>query len=170
MAKTDTRGLERFAKKASLYKLDEVNIEAVADAVAEQGRDIAMEIYGGHPVTVSIEKSGAGGRKVVAVGEGLSFMEFGTGLVGWKDQLSNYYDRQLPTDTIWFESRTANPPKTEGWVYNYDNPITKPDRKGWFFGGKYTQGQPAQAQMFRTAERLRREMPSIAISKLKKGD
>lgn len=170
MAKTDTRGLERFAKKVSLYKLDKVNIEAVADAIAEQGRDIAMEIYGGHPVTVSVEKSGAGGRRVVAVGEGLSFMEFGTGIVGLRDKLYTAYNRQLPTETIVFESPKGHPQQTQGWEYNYENPFTKQDGKGWFFGGKYTQGQPAQAQMFRTAERLRREMPSIAISKLKKGD
>jgi hypothetical protein len=64
----------------------------------------------------------------------------------------------------------AVPQQTQGWEYNYDNPLTKKDGKGWHYGGKYTQGQPAEAQMFRTAERLRREMPSIAISKLKKGD
>ena len=156
-----TRGLERFAKKVSLYK-DGFECDEIAQKVAERGAEIIREKYGArHLRGIDISKEGKGQRKITVR---ISFDEYGTGNVG-----QGTYEGELPTEPIRFESPKGYPQETQGWEYSYYNPLTKiiGGHIGWYFGGRYTEGQPAQAQMFHSAQQLRSEIINIALSVIK---
>ena len=169
MAKINTQGLDHFAKRISLYKdsFTDSNKEQLIEKVAERGKELAEYYYGMYKndddIEVTIENAGTGSRRLVASGERVAYLEFGTGIMGY-----GTYEGKLPTQTLSFESPKGHPQTTQGWEYNYENPLTKADGKGWFFKGVYTRGQPAQAQMFETAQQLRREIADMTRKEIKK--
>lgn len=164
MAKIDTRGLDRFRQRVSLINLSEKKLENIAEAVAERGIQIASRYYGGRSdVTISSTKEGGGHRKLIATGAGLSFEEFGTGLTG-----KGTYQGKLPTEIIRFPSKFTKTgwDETKGWVYNYRRKKRGTDY--WWYNGWLTYGEPAQAQMFKTAQDLRQEIADIVIKEIKR--
>lgn len=135
----------------------------IAEKLAEKGEEIAKANYSSQSIKVSHNKAVDGNAKIVAQGEGIAYMEFGTGVTGD----GTYPDKKkLPTETLSFESPKGHPQTTQGWVYNYPNRYTK-ILGGWFFGNTFTTGQPAKAQMFYTHRTLQKEYVKIAKSVIK---
>ena len=166
MAGVDLKGLRSFNAKVALYKDIGKSYESIAEKLGERGVQIAQGKYQG-VAAISVEKTGtAGQRKLIAKGEGLSFLEFGTGLVG----KAKGYEGQLPTETIEFESpkNSGKMQKTQGWEYYYPNPLTKVNG-GWFANGVFHRGQESKAQMYETSRQLRSEAGEIAKQILKGG-
>lgn len=150
---SDFSGLENFRNK--LLRLQKINKGDLAKDIAESGASIAREKYLSAAVTVSTEQKGNGAR-IIAQGEQVAFMEYGTGHQG----AFSGYEGNLPSQTLHFESPKGTPQSTLGWQYNYDNPQTKVEKNGeigWYYGGSFTTGQPAQAQMWKTALELRKK-------------
>ena len=145
-------------------------------AIAERGKDLAQSKYGGD-VVVTAEKDGTysgvsvrvkdvnGGKaKVIASGEKVAFYEYGYGIEG----RDSAYQGQLPTEPITFES-AGNTHTTQGWEYYYPNSKTKRTvggQEGWFHNRQFVTGQPAQAQMWRTANELEQGEAESAVEKL----
>lgn len=168
---TDLKGLNNFKSKLQKFATINSNFTTeVADEIARRGQEIAISEYAGlEGVNVSHETMGRGISRVVAQGEQISYIEFGTGRVG---QYSNYDRRFLPDKNV---------PITGYWEYYYDSPYkrrghsdgkTKADRGWWHkFEGedkaRFTTGQEAGMQMYRTSQRLKNEMASIVKNKLK---
>lgn len=132
-------------------------------AVAERGKDLAQSKYGGD-IVVTAESLGNGKAKVIASGEKVAFYEYGYGVEG----RDSAYQGQLPTEPITFES-AGNTHTTQGWEYYYPNSKTKRTvggQQGWFYDKEFVTGQPAQAQMWRTANELEQGEASSAVEKL----
>lgn len=146
----DLSGIKNFRER--LQKLKNISNTDIAMAVAEHGKDLAQEKYGSGDVIVTAESIGDGKARVVAKGEKVAFYEYGVGTQGEQSA----YKGNLPTEPITFES-AKEIHTTPGWEYNYPNEKTKRNiggSIGWFYGGKFTDGQPAQAQMWLTANEL----------------
>lgn len=138
--------------------------EELAFAIAQKGKDIADNYYAGASVNVMVENGNP--AKVVAEGQQVRYLEYGTGSQG---ALSGY-EGNLPTEPITFESPKGDLQTTQGWKYNYRNPKTKVvemGQIGWYFGGKFTTGRPAEAQMWKTARDLREQAKSIVMDSIK---
>ena len=156
---TDLKGLESFRNKLQRYS--NVNVRftnQVAEEIAKRGEQIAREEYAAiSKVNVSHENIGSGMCRVVAERDGLSYIEFGTGRVG---EQSNYPTEKLPQYGV---------PITGNWEYYYpsEHKITKDGEEGWMLGSSFVKGQSAGMQMYRTSQRLKNEMASIAKNKLK---
>ena len=130
-----------------------INRDEIVELVGNIGVEIATDEYQGkiNDIT-SIDSSN--GTKIVARGEKIAYMEFGTGVTG-----RNTYDGTLPTQKLVFESPKGVRQSTEGWQYNY--------RKEQGQTEKDFIGHVAEAQMFKTAQRLRTELPSKIKQKIK---
>lgn len=165
---TDLSGLKNFTTKLANYGGINKNFKGkLVKEIVEEGKWIAMSEYGSSGVTsVNVKstynKNGEG--TISAEGQGVAYIEFGTGTQG---QNSNYPREKLPTQTIEFESPKGSPQSTQGWEYNYDNDQTKVkdeegNVRGWYFNGQFTDGRKAGMQMYRTSKELRSKLPSIA--------
>lgn len=138
-----------------LNKLKNLDVDELVTRVAERGTELAQSKYSGEAVIVQAESLGNGKARIVASGDKVAFLEFGTGDEGAKKG----YEGKLPTETITFNvgNRTLS---TQGWEYYYDNAQTKRTKdgsRGWYYQKKFQIGQPAQAQMWRTANELEQE-------------
>ena len=74
----------------------------------------------------------------------------------------------MPTNPLTFES-AGNIHTTQGWEYYYPNSKTKRTvggQQGWFHNKEFVTGQPAQAQMWRTANELEQGEAKKAIEQL----
>lgn len=163
---TDLRELNRFRNRLkNLGSTSTQFANKIVDELAKKGADIARQEYAGvEGVNVYYETTGAGSSRVVAEKEGLAYIEFGTGRVG---EQSKYDKDYLPQSGI---------PITGKWEYYYDNPKTKRTSKtgeeGWYhkFEGeekaRFTKGQSAGMQMYRTGQRLVQEGKDIIKNKL----
>lgn len=151
--------LNTFMKRLQNLKTSNTNkANILADKIADKGVQIASEKYGGEKVVVSKIPATQGKSSVVAKGEKVSFMEFGTGVMG-----KGTYDKsKLPTEIITFESPVGQPQSTKGWQYNYRKEQGQTDRD-W-------KGFEAKAQMFHTAQQLRQEIPQIVAQEIDQGD
>lgn len=159
----DLSGIKSFRKR--LQALKSISNDDIVMAVAEKGKDIAQSRYGGD-VVVSAESLGGGKAKIIASGEKVAFYEYGVGTQGEESG----YQGNLPTEPITFES-AGETHTTQGWQYNYPNPKTKKtvgDSVGWFYDGKFTDGAPAQAQMWKTANELQNGKAVQAVKELMK--
>lgn len=157
----DLSGLKNVRDK--LQRLKAITNDDIVMAVAEKGKDIAQSRYDGD-VIVTAESLGGGKARLSAKGEKVAFYEFGVGTQGQESG----YQGELPTEPITFES-AGETQTTQGWQYNYPNPKTKRNMGngiGWFYGGKFTDGQPAQAQMWRTANDLEQGEALKAVEQL----
>lgn len=157
----DLSGLKNVRDK--LQRLKAITNDDIAMAVAERGKDLAQSKYGGD-VVVTAESLGGGKAKVIASGEKVAFYEYGYGVEG----RDSAYQGQLPTEPITFES-AGNTHTTQGWEYYYPNSKTKRTvggQEGWFHNRQFVTGQPAQAQMWRTANELEQGEAKKAIEQL----
>lgn len=163
---TDLKGLNNFRSK--IQKFSSINSKLaneLADEIAKRGEQIAMSEYAGvNGVSVHHENLGGGMSKVVAEGEQVAYIEFGTGRVGEK----TYPDTHLPKQGV---------PITGEWQYYYPSEYKRTSKttgeEGWYhkFEGeekaRFTKGQSAGMQMYRTSQMLRNEMASIVKNKMK---
>lgn len=152
----DYSGLKRFMSKLDNIKNSKDSLlNTIANKVAENGSKIAEQEYSGTSIQVNVEQADNGISSIIASGEKINYLEFGTGIVG-----QGTYAGELPTQPIEFESPKGSPQVTQGWEYNYPNPKTKKG-DGWYYNGEFTQGEKAQSQMFNTAKQLKEEVPKI---------
>ena len=157
----DLSGLKNVRDK--LQRLKAITDDDIVMAVAERGKELAQEKYSGD-IVVTTENIGNGKAKVIASGEKVAFYEFGYGVEG----RDSAYQGQLPTESITFES-AGNTHTTQGWEYYYPNSKTKRTvggQQGWFHNKEFVTGQPAQAQMWRTANELEQGEAKKAIEQL----
>ncbi|NCC99908.1 MAG: hypothetical protein EOL95_09465 [Bacteroidia bacterium] len=151
----DTSGLKNFITKVSNLTIRGNKLKNdLANSIANRGVEIASEKYSGKGVSVNPTPSVDGKSSVVAEGEKISFMEFGTGIVG-----DGTYAGTLPTQDISFESPKGVAQSTKGWEYNYRKKQGKVD-KDWV-------GFVAGAEMFHTSQELKQEMPIIVANAIK---
>lgn len=163
---TDLRGLNNFRNKLQRHaNASSQPARLVAEHIAKQGEQFAREEYAGvQGVSVYHESNGATSR-VVAEGEGLAYIEFGTGRVG---EQSKYPNEKLPKQGV---------PITGQWEYYYPSQYKRTSKttgeEGWYhkFEGeedaRFTKGQSAGMQMYRTSQRLRNYMATQLKIKLK---
>lgn len=157
----DLSGLKNVRDK--LQRLKAITDDDIAMAIAERGKELAQEKYSGD-IVVTTENIGNGRAKVIASGEKVAFYEYGYGVEG----RDSAYKGQLPTEPITFES-AGNTHTTQGWEYYYPNSKTKRTvggQQGWFHNKEFVTGQPAQAQMWRTANELEQGEAKKAIEQL----
>ena len=157
----DLSGLKNVRDK--LQRLKAITNDDIVMAVAERGKDLAQSKYGGD-VVVTAESLGGGKAKVIASGEKIAFYEYGYGVEG----RDSAYQGQLPTEPITFESAGVTH-TTQGWEYYYPNSKTKRTvggQEGWFYNRQFVTGQPAQAQMWRTANELEQGEAASAVEQL----
>jgi hypothetical protein len=160
---TDLSGLINFKNKLERYKsINSKFANEVLDAVLTRAEQIARQEYAGFAVEIGREMTSAGVGRLYAKGDGIAYIEFGTGLVG---EQSGYPKDKLPKEKLQFESPKGSPQQTDGWEYYYDNPETK-IMGGWFFGKTFTQGKKAGMQMYRTSQQLKREIATIVKNKI----
>lgn len=158
MSKVTVTGITNFRNR--LQKLKQTTSDELALAISKYGSDYAQSLYSGDSIMVSAENTGNGKAKITAEGKQVAFLEYGTGLVG-----KGSYEGNLPTEPITFES-AGKTHTTNGWEYYYDNPDTKAtvnNVKGWFWGNNFSEGWKAQAQMWHTAEHIRKGGATKAI-------
>ena len=157
----DLSGLKNVRDK--LQRLKAITDDDIVMAIAERGKELAQEKYSGD-IVVTTENIGNGRAKVIASGEKVAFYEYGYGVEG----RDSAYQGQLPTEPITFES-AGNTHTTQGWEYYYPNSKTKRTvggQQGWFHNKEFVTGQPAQAQMWRTANELEQGEAKKAIEQL----
>lgn len=164
---TDLKGLNNFRSKLQKFAKKNSNFTTeVSDEIARRGQEIAISEYAGlNGVNVSYETIGNGKSRVVAQGEQIAYIEFGTGRVG---EQSKYPTDKLPKEGV---------PITGQWEYYYPSQYKRTSKttgdEGWYhkFEGeekaRFTKGQSAGMQMYRTSQRLKNEMASIVKNKLK---
>jgi hypothetical protein len=152
------KGLLNFQKKLNNADFTELKND-VAQAIADRGVEIAKEKYGSESIQVSAELIGDGRAKIIAKGDQIGYLEFGTGIQG-----EGQYPKpeSLPTKTLQFESPKGVSRETKGWVYNYMKKLYHPENKD-------VTGRPPKAQMFYTAQELKQEKKNI-IKKVLRGD
>ena len=171
---TDLRELNRFRNRLkNLGSTSRQFANEVVDELVKKGADIATQKYAGvDGVNVSYETNGSGQGRIIAEGEQVAYIEFGTGRVG---QYSNYDRRFLPDKNV---------PITGYWEYYYDSPYkrrghsdgkTKADRGWWHkFEGeekaRFTTGQEAGMQMYHTRQELIAQSKAIIQNKLEGDD
>lgn len=157
----DLSGLKNVRDK--LQRLKAITNDDIVMAIAERGKELAQEKYSGD-IVVTTENIGNGRAKVIASGEKVAFYEYGYGVEG----RDSAYQGQLPTEPITFES-AGNTHTTQGWEYYYPNSKTKRTvggQQGWFNNKEFVTGQPAQAQMWRTANELEQGEAKQAVEQL----
>lgn len=147
--------LKSLSKSGKSIKPNEI-----ADIVGDVGINIARQEYAITGITPNEIRKEINGNQVeiVAVGEHLAFMEFGTGVLG-----EGTYSGDLPEKSVklQFESPKGIQQSTDGWVYNYRKK-QNPDKveKDW-------KGMPAKAQMFNSSQRLSEQLGEEIKNNLK---
>lgn len=164
---TDLKGLLNFKKRVEKYTKPEWRV-SIIEKILSYGRNIAIEEYqasGTHDYQIQTENNGLSG-KIVAVGEQIAYIEFGTGAYA-----NGSYKGKIPTENV---------PITGSWTYYYDSPnkVEINGKKGWFapieksdqYGEddsqygvnfRFVVGQQAGNQMYNVSKRLREELPMI---------
>ena len=149
-------GLEHYIKTLEKYGELLKDFRKAMMALCEDAKQYAENQYtqyGHSSVTVSYENHGSTAT-IFANGNAVAFFEFGTGEVGRGTYPSETY---LPSSGV---------PITGDWEYYYpsDAKATVNGVKGWWWGAKFVKGNKAEAEMWRTAEYIRRKA-HIIISK-----
>ena len=149
-------GLEHYIKTLEKYAEPLKDFRKAMMALCEDAKQYAenqYSQYGHSSVTVSYENHGSTAT-IFANGNAVAFFEFGTGEVGRGTYPSETY---LPSSGV---------PITGDWEYYYpsDAKATVNGVKGWWWGAKFVKGNKADAEMWRTAEYIRRKA-HIIISK-----
>lgn len=142
-------GLEHYIKTLEKYAELLKDFRKAMMALCEDAKQYAenqYSQYGHSSVTVSYENHGSTAT-IFANGNAVAFFEFGTGEVGRGTYPSETY---LPSSGV---------PITGDWEYYYpsDAKATVNGVKGWWWGAKFVKGNKAEAEMWRTAEYIRRK-------------
>lgn len=142
-------GLEHYIKTLEKYGELFKDFRKAMMALCEDAKQYAENQYtqyGHSSVTVSYENHGSTAT-IFANGNAVAFFEFGTGEVGRGTYPSETY---LPSSGV---------PITGDWEYYYpsDAKATVNGVKGWWWGAKFVKGNKAEAEMWRTAEYIRRK-------------
>ena len=176
MEKVRKIGLDRQAIKKAIQDLqqmkNEVNalsgpaIEEILTEAVNYCRSITpiSDKEGNHLADNTYWEKTPNGYRIVQEGEHVAYVEFGTGVVG----RNNPHDSQEALNEV-------------GWQYGSGKTIftTKDGKTGWFYPEdaerkhrKFTEGQPANMQMYRTAlwleERLGVKVKYIVSEAVKK--
>ena len=150
MASTiDLSGLEHYIKVLTEYGTKLKDFRKAIMKLGKKARKFAEEKYSEHghsSITVEFEPHGTTAT-IYAKGNAVAFFEFGTGEVGRGTYPSETY---LPSSGV---------PITGDWEYYYpsDAKATVNGVKGWWWGAKFVKGNKAEAEMWRTAEYIRRK-------------
>ena len=150
MASTiDLSGLEHYMKVVEKYGQMLKDFRMAMIELCEDAKQYAENQYtqyGHSSVTVSYENHGSTAT-IFANGNAVAFFEFGTGEVGRGTYPSESY---LPSTGV---------PITGDWEYYYPSEAkaTVNGVKGWWWGAKFVKGNKAEAEMWRTAEYIRRK-------------
>jgi hypothetical protein len=141
--------------------LDKISSEdmrnKIANEIAKKGAEFAVEEYSGENVVVSTNEASDGKAKIVAQGQEVAYIEFGTGEEGRAT-----YPGILPSVGV---------PLTGSWQYYYPSKhkrTLKDGTLGWFHNKKFHIGRKAGACMWRTAIDLRKDAIAIAKGVIKK--
>lgn len=154
----DLTGLNRFRQRLGVLQ-DNNLLEEITRELVSEGTKHLTSLYNDTSILVTSEVNG-NQAYIFAEGEKIAYLEYGTGYIGEKT-----YDGKLPEIEITFIDAFGIPQRTEGWEYYYDNPRTK-RMGGWFYTDDdgelhFTEGDVAQAQMWRTAQWLRENAYNI---------
>lgn len=155
------RELDLFQKKIKRQT------EEFVKALAERGVEIAQlkfstAVYAGtNDVSVKVEDEGKNKKAVVAMGNAVLFIEFGTGIL-YPDDHPEKVDGVSPRGT-YGQGKGANP---RGWAY-YGDPGNEPSSRVVHVSkdGRQvvkTQGSPANKCLYESREALRQDWESIA--------
>lgn len=180
---TNLTGLRNFYNKIKNFGETRKIANEIVDELAIRGAEIARREYGSvEGVNVYSETTGNGSSRIIAQGEKVAYIEFGTGIVG---KNSKYPKKHLPKETLTFESPKGEMQTTSGWEYYYNNPRTKRKvtdeegnilSQGWWhkFEGEdeatYVTGQEAGKQMYKTSQELRKQAKTIIKNKIRSKD
>lgn len=140
------KGLKSFTNK--LDKLKNLKEDKLSKKVAQEALIHLKSLYDDELVYCLIQPKGMTQYRLSAYSSQIAYIEYGTGLIG-----QGTYKGNLPTQVLTFESpkKSGRINTTNGWVYNYPNPITKPTGTGWTYNNQYTEGQVAKGQMWNTS-------------------
>ena len=167
MAFVVKNGLQNFANKLKNYKAQGDLAERVVEKVANKGIEIAQNKWGNQANV--IQRGDGVKRSIIAVDNNkinpsIAYTEFGTGIQG-----EGKYEGKLPTQNISFTDKNGLEWTAQGWEYYYPNSKTKRTvggQEGWFHNRQFVTGQPAQAQMWRTANELEQGEAKQAVEQL----
>ena len=155
------RELDLFKKKIKRQT------EEFVKALAERGVEIAQlkfstAVYAGtNDVSVKVEDERKNKKAVVAMGNAVLFIEFGTGIL-YPDDHPEKVDGVVPRGTHG-QGKGANP---NGWSY-YGDPGNEPTSRVVHYASDgravvRTRGNQANKCLYETREELRRDWESIA--------
>lgn len=147
----DLSGLKNVRDK--LQRLKAITDDDIVMAVAERGKELAQKGFGAS-VSVETIPLGNGKARVEAIGQQVSFIEYGVGISG-----EGTYKGQLPTQDITFTARNGKEHTTSGWVYNYF--VKEIDNKA-----KDHIGFTAKAPMWNTVNQLKQGKAKQAVEQL----
>lgn len=159
-----SRGLNSFSKKLGSQDFSDLKNQ-VADTIANRGVEIAKSLYGSEAIQVTATKSLDGYATIIAKGDNVAYLEFGTGIQGE----GKYPDpSKKPTKKLVFYSRGAMQ-STDGWEYNYFK--SQKVKAGVKDSEKIKDyiGQEPKAQMFYTGQRLKKERAQLIRKVLRSG-
>lgn len=139
----DLKGLKRFKKKVQECSSHPNRAEVVLRRLCEAGMAYAKNLYGDNSISVTYSIDGNGNGSIIANGERIAYLEYGTG-----EQGRGSYEGNLPTQDISFYStRLGQDVTVDGWTYSYAHEFDSSLPK-W-------KGSTAKAQMWTTARWLR---------------
>ena len=141
-------GLNHYMSSLKKYEILLSDFSGAMAWLCENVKKYAEEQYkqyGHSDIEVSYSPNGTFAT-IYAKGEQVAFFEFGTGDVG---------NGTYPDPTI---VPTSGVPITGEWVYYYENPKTKRTShgiRGWFWDNRFQRGNPAEAEMWKTAQYIK---------------
>lgn len=161
---TDTRGLDRFISQLNkIRNKNNILLKKIVEAVAEEGERYLSNLYslitntnGNKPPRVTYSFISDNKAQIIAYGEDVAFVEFGTGQVG-----DGTYKGETPKENV---------PITGAWKYAYISPSKKINQQGEIYWTYYddffsrfrsSKGNVAGNQIYETAKYLREQIPSI---------
>ena len=142
--------LEALRYVEERQKWIEERTQELVRRLAERGASLAKVSFseatydGNNDVSVSVEERGDNAMAVVAVGNAVLFIEFGSGLIGYGHPEVKGYGPS---------TYSMSPEGKQHW----DDP------KGWYYAhGKKSHGNPPSASMYNARKQLAEEYASIA--------
>lgn len=144
----DLKGLKNFTRKVKeIDVFDKASL--IINRVCELGVAYAKSLYSTESVNVEYNINGDNTATIIASGDEVAYIEFGTGERG-----RGTYEGNLPTKELSFYSnRLKQKVSLEGWVYSYANEID--------YNQAFWVGFGAKAQMWKTAQYLRENIDNI---------
>ena len=152
-------GLKHFIGVLGAYEQALKNFKSAMEEICVKASDYAesrYSYYGHSSITVSYSNKGKRAT-IYAKGTAIAFFEFGTGEVG-----EGTYNGELPQSGV---------PITTKWDYYYlpsEHKGEKNNQLGWKWGRAFIRGIEAEAEMWDTAQFIKRESGKIMQDYFKK--